>query len=243
MSIPNKPTNKDQSTTPLRSLIKAIQVRIIQGLLLALPVVITFWIIYWLYSTLRNLVIGPVASLVVWVVGGGNEQPSWFENFVAPPAAIAIVLVVLYILGRFVHTRLHRTVDWVLLRVPLVTNIYAAVRNVFSALDTQKNEQRFQRVVLVPFPHAGMKAPAFVTSTCRDKETGRTIVCVYVPTTPVPTSGYMLMLPEEDVTELQWDFNETLQAIVSGGISVPPEVTYFPPPAPGGGEAAEGASQ
>ena len=60
------------------------------------------------------------------------------------------------------------------------------------------------------------------------KAPGKTILCVYVPTTPIPTSGYMLMLPEDDVTELSWSLDETLQAIVSGGITVPEKVDYFP---------------
>jgi uncharacterized membrane protein len=80
--------------------------------------------------------------------------------------------------------------------------------------------------VLIEFPHPGMKAPAFVTSECKEETTGKVILCVYVPTTPVPTSGYMLMIPEEDVVELNWDLEETLQAIVSGGIKVPANVTY-----------------
>jgi uncharacterized membrane protein len=84
-----------------------------------------------------------------------------------------------------------------------------------------------QRVVLVPFPHPGMKVPAFVTGSCRDIETGKVILCVYVPTTPVPTSGYYLLVPEEEVTEPRWTPEETLQAIISGGLTAPPEVRYF----------------
>ena len=74
-----------------------------------------------------------------------------------------------------------------------------------------------------------MKVPAFVTSECRDLNNGRTILCVYVPTTPVPTSGYMILVPEEEVVAVNWDLEETLQAIVSGGITVPPDVIYDQP--------------
>ena len=84
-----------------------------------------------------------------------------------------------------------------------------------------------QRVVLVSFPHPGMRLPAIVTSTCRDVTTGKTLLCVYVPTTPVPTSGFFLIVPEEDTTELNWDIQQTLQAIISGGLTAPPEVTYY----------------
>jgi uncharacterized membrane protein len=115
------------------------------------------------------------------------------------------------------------------LKVPFVTTIYKAVRNVFVALRQDPSDTaRFKRVVLVKFPHPGMRVPGFVTSSCKDEATGKIILCVYVPTTPIPTSGYMLLVPEDEITDLPWDLNETLQAIISGGISVPPKVNYYP---------------
>lgn len=156
--------------------------------------------------------------------------PVWMENFVAPLIALAIVFAALYFLGMFFQSRLHQAVDWILLRVPLVTTIYSAVRNVVESLQQSKGgdqKQRFQRIVLVTFPHPGIRVPAFVTSTCTDVETGKTILCVYAPTTPLPTAGYLLMVPEEDVTDIDWDVNETLAAIVSGGITVPKEIRYW----------------
>jgi uncharacterized membrane protein len=89
---------------------------------------------------------------------------------------------------------------------------------------------RPQRVVLIAFPHPGMRVPAFVTATCRDLETQKPLLCVYVPTTPVPTSGYFLLVPEEDVTELNWSPDQALQAIISAGLTAPPEVRYFKAP-------------
>lgn len=231
MSNEIAPNADNQPAAPQKSLVIRIRNRIIEGLLLALPVVITFWIIHWFYSLLKNLVIDPVAKLVMKGLLGGahlDKLPEWFEYYVAPAIAAAIVLILLYVLGWFLHSRLHKAFDWLMLQVPIVTTIYSAVRKMFSTLQAQRDTERFKRVVLVPFPHPGMKVPAFVTSSTKDVSTGRTILCVYVPTTPVPTSGYMLMIPEDEVTELSWDLNETLQAIVSGGISVPPQVEYFP---------------
>jgi uncharacterized membrane protein len=69
--------------------------------------------------------------------------------------------------------------------------------------------------------------PAFVTASCRDVETQKTLLCVYVPTTPVPTTGFFLIVPEEEVTELNWSSEQTLEAIMSGGLAAPPEVSYF----------------
>src|SRR5262249_35041359 len=126
---------------------------------------------------------------------------------------------------------------------PVVSVVYDAVRKTFRALEKQPGRQRPQRVVLVAFPHPGMKVPAFVTSTCRDIETQKVVLCVYVPTTPVPTSGYFLLVPEEEVTDLSWSSEQALQAIISAGLTAPPEVGYFKPgPAPETNPAAHATS-
>lgn len=213
----------------VRRAFDAIRTRIIGGLLLILPVLITFYILASLYRGFRDYLIDPVAGLVVVAVKGPQiteELPQWFHLYVAPVIAAAIIVTLLYFLGLFIRSRLHRMFDWVLLHLPIVTTVYRSVRNVFNALDTPTGFTRFKRVVLVAFPHHGMRVPGFVTSTCKDIQTGKTILCIYVPTTPIPTSGYMLMVPEEDVTELDWSIDETLQAIISGGISVPRQVRY-----------------
>ena len=148
-------------------------------------------------------------------------------GLVSVPVSLPFGLFFAWLLARRAFPR-KSLLDWVILHVPGVTVIYASVRKVFATLQIQHEGQKFQRVVLVPFPHPGMKVPAFVTSSCLDVATGKTILCVYVPTTPVPTSGYMLLLPEEDATEVSWSLDDTLQAIMSGGISVPEKVEYFP---------------
>jgi uncharacterized membrane protein len=111
--------------------------------------------------------------------------------------------------------------------VPVISSVYNPVQKMFQALEKQPGEQGPRRLVLVKFPHPGVKLPAFVTAECRDIETKKVLLCVYVPTTPVPTSGFFLLVPEEEVTELNWDSEQTLQAIMSGGLSAPPEVSYF----------------
>lgn len=230
----DEPTRGQAVTKPAKvepkwSLVAAIRNRIMEGLLLVLPFAITYWIIVWLYETSRVLILDAVIEKVVDLVfGKGAKPPAFFVDFVAPAIAILVVLFGLYVLGMFLHSRIHRLLDWVVLHVPGVTVIYASLRKMFATLHSQRQAQKFQRVVLVPFPHPGMKVPAFVTSSCLDVTTGKTILCVYVPTTPVPTSGYMLMLLEEDVTEISWTLDDTLQAIMSGGISVPERVEYFP---------------
>jgi uncharacterized membrane protein len=232
-AVPGPPAipdpHADAAPTALHRAWYAIRARLLGGLVLVLPILITFWVIYWLYSTLEKYVIDPLALLVLWQARGrrsDTELPFWFEHYAAPVIAIVIAVVLLYGLGFFVRSRVRRVIDGILLRVPVISIIYNGVRNVFQALDKQRGQQRLQRPVLVAFPHPGMRAPAFVTATCRDIETQKVVLCVFVPTAPMPASGFLLLVPEEEVSELNWSPEQTLQALLSVGLTAPAEVPY-----------------
>jgi uncharacterized membrane protein len=105
------------------------------------------------------------------------------------------------------------------------------VRNVFQSL-TVDEEKSLRRVVLVEFPHPGSRALAFVTKTLRDQETDRTILCVCVLTGVFPPAGFTLFVPEENVVDVDWSMNQTLQTIISGGITAPSCVRYHAGPVP-----------
>jgi uncharacterized membrane protein len=209
---------------------RTIRDRIVGGLILVLPVVFTLWIIHWLYSLFELKVIDPLVALLLiklhWTTSGA-PLPYWFETFGAPIIAIILVLVLLYTLDFFADTRFHTGVRWALRRVPIFSQIYSPMQQIFQSLEQKPEQQQQLRMVLVTFPHPGVKLPAFVTGRCRDIESGKFVLCVYVPTTPVPTSGFFLLVPEEEVTELNWNTEQTLQAVMSGGLACPSEVSYF----------------
>jgi uncharacterized membrane protein len=209
----------------LRGALAHLRGRIVAGLLLVLPFVVTFWIVYWLYTWLDLYVISPMSRLVLRFSTGSRVDD--VLEYVAPLVGLLLVGILLYFLGFVARSRVARLVDNFLLRVPIVTSIYSAVSRMFQSLGAPGEVSRFKRVVLVSFPHPGTRAAAFVTSSCRDEATGRTILCVYVPTTPIPTWGYMLMVPEDEVTELDWTLEETIQTVVSFGLSAPAAVRYF----------------
>jgi uncharacterized membrane protein len=199
-------------------------------LVVILPFLVTLWVIRWLYSSLERYVIDPLAMLVIWKgrwIQGEPDLPPWFENYAAPVIAILVAVLVLYCCGVLAHTQLRRTIDRAFLRVPVVSQIYDAVQGVLKCFDKPGGQPSPQRVVLVSFPHHGMRLPAIVTSTSRDVATGKMLLCVYVPTAPVPGSGFVLIVPEEEAFELNWDLQQTLQAIFSGGLTAPPNVTYY----------------
>jgi uncharacterized membrane protein len=175
-------------------------------------------------------VLNPLAVMVLWKtkqIPGTPEIPYWFETYGAPIIGCFVAVVIVYSCGVLAHSRLRQMVDATLLRVPVVSHLYDSVRNVFQCFNQPEKPQAPQRIVLVPFPHPGMRLPAIVTAVCRDVATNRNVLCLYVPTTPIPTSGFFLMIPEEEVTELNWDVQQTLQAIISGGLTAPSLVTYY----------------
>jgi uncharacterized membrane protein len=225
---PNHPGPTARERGAIHDFFGAIRTRIVSGLILALPIAITFWIVIQLYLTLQALVIAPTTAVLRWVIGVNRPQdlPEWYRDFVSPIVAIACVLTLLYFLGLFVSTRLARFIDWVMSRVPVVTTIYHAVRGVFQSLGNQKGPGRFKRVVSVAYGGPGLRVPGFVTQTMRDVATGRTILSVFVPFAPLPTSGFVLLVAEEDVVDLGWTVNETMQGIVSGGLSMPATVRF-----------------
>ncbi len=213
-----------------RTLLGEVQRRIIGGLILALPIVITFWIIYWLYTTLQSLVLKPIAAAVTYLLGSqvAAAPPWWWDSLVAPAIGIIVVLCVLYVLGLFVHSRVSLAISWIMLRVPVVTTIYKTVNQVFTTMAPQQRGNQFKRVVLVEFPQPGMRSLGLVTNSLRDATTQKTILSVCVLTGVMPPTGFTLFVPEESVTDIEWTVNQTLQAIVSGGITAPDSIHYFP---------------
>jgi uncharacterized membrane protein len=220
----------DSVPAPAQKRRRSIRDRIVGGLLIAMPLLLTLWIIGWLYSILELKVIDPLAGLLLWKLRwttSSTELPYWFETYAAPVIAIAVVLLLFYCLDLLADTGLRRGIGWTLKRVPVFSHIYNPLQQIFQTLEQGSEERAAQRMVLVTFPHPGVKLPAFVTGSCRDVDTGRVVLCVYVPTTPVPTSGFFLLVPEEEVTELNWNTEQTLQAVMSGGLACPREVSYF----------------
>lgn len=225
----DQPSTSDVSkvSRPLQRIIGGVRARIVGGLIAALPIALTFFILHWLYLSLTTVVLTPVIEAVRFTLGNHGLTETFWYQYLAPVIAVALVLFLLYALGVFVQLRLLRAIDWLLLRVPIVNTIFKAVSNVFQSLGQQlQGSQGFKRIVLVEFPHPGMKSLAFVTKSLQDATTGQTILCVCVLTGVMPPSGFTLFVPEEKAIDIDWSANQTLQTILSGGISTPPTIHY-----------------
>ena len=157
----------------------------------------------------------------------------WLLNpFVQYVLAALLTLVILYGVGlltaHMLGQRLLAFMERQLERVPLVQSIYGATKRFLSSV--QKPPVSTQRVVLIAFPTPGMRAIGFVTRVLRDPGTGRELAAVYVPTSPNPTSGYIEIVPLEDVVQTNWSMEEAMAFVVTGGTTAPDELRFSNPP-------------
>lgn len=112
----------------------------------------------------------------------------------------------------------------ILARLPLVQTIYGATKRFLNTIS--QPPVTGQRVVLISFPSSEMKAIGFITKVMEDKETGRKLAAVYVPTSPNPTSGYIEILPMENLVLTDWTTEEAMTFVVTGGTNAPESVHF-----------------
>ncbi len=151
----------------------------------------------------------------------------WFQSLLA----ILLTLVALYLLGwaatRVIGRRVLGLFDQFMHRIPVVQTIYGSVRKLIGVL--QSKPDSIQRVVLIAFPNPQMRTVGFVTKVMTDAATGDRLAAVYVPTTPNPTSGYMEIVPFDQLIETDWTMDEAMTFILSAGAVAPDRISFHPP--------------
>lgn len=152
--------------------------------------------------------------------------------------AVLLTLAALYGIGLLASLVLGRKLiaaaESLLVRLPLVQTIYGATKRFLQTM--RKPPARGQRVVLISFPTPEMKAVGFVTRILRDADSGRELAAVYVPTSPNPTSGYIEIVPLDQVVQTDWTLEEAMGFVMTGGANAPDTVRY----GPGGGGTKSG---
>ncbi len=166
---------------------------------------------------------------------------SWMlESVFEQAVALVIVLATLYAVGVFATILIGRKlIAWfesLLARLPLVQTIYGGTKRLLLSLRTPPASG--QRVVLISFPNDRMKTIGMVMRTIQDSASGRELVVVYVPTAPNPTSGYLEIVPVDEVTFVDWSVEEAMSFVMTGGTTSPDTVRFSEGP----GRSAAGAA-
>lgn len=196
-------------------MLKLLKNYLIAGLLFWLPLFVTFVLVRFLVQLLDY----SVAMLPA------NYQPQQLIGLKIPGLGLVFTLLILIGTGMLVTNIIgHRLLalwEKALDRIPFIRSIYSAVKQVTQTL-FQPSDTSFRKVVLIEYPRKGSWAIAFVTS---EKFTHahfeQALYTVFVPTTPNPTSGFILLLPKNEVIELELSVEEALKMVVSLGVVTP----------------------
>ena len=205
----------------IRTLGRHFRASFVAGLLIMIPVVITWVILRFVFETFDPLLEDAIQGAI------GH----WFDY--TPGMGIVTLAIIVYlvglitthVLGRRLIGLGHALVDL----VPFVRSIYSTVRQATTVLSTVGSgaDGQYSAVVFIEFPGYGLRSIGLVTAKIKDQG-GETLLAVYVPTSPFPTSGFLVIMPEDRVTYTDLAVDEAMKLIVSAGIVAPDKIFSGP---------------
>ncbi|AZR73151.1 hypothetical protein BBF96_06995 [Anoxybacter fermentans] len=194
-------------------MLRKIRNYFITGLIVLLPIVATVYIIFAIFSTLDR-VVRPVIQIIF-----GREIYG---------LGVVLSLALIIFAGIFAKNVLGRRLialsEWLMVRIPVVKQIYITVKQIIDTVFNQTTTTAFKQVVMIEYPRKGVYQLGFVTGHgIREvqERTGVEVMNIFIPTTPNPTSGMLVLVPKEDVIYLNITIEEGLKLILSGGVLVP----------------------
>ena len=206
----------------MNKLLSKLRANFMAGILVILPLLVTYEIVKFIIIKAKVLHFANVVT-TEWI-----EQPIYFRYIITAIvvlvilAAIFIILTVIGMLARnVIGKRLILFGESILARIPMVNKIYRAVQQISHAF---VGKVIFTRVVLLQYPRKGIYSIGFVTSDTKGEissEISKNSINVFLPTTPNPTSGYLLFVPEKDTISLSMSVEDAMKLVISGGAVTP----------------------
>ena len=200
---------------------------IVTGFLVAVPVVLSLWVAWYLYSRLTNWGIRLANQLHLM-----DGLPDFWRTQIIRVLALLLILAVLFFLGVLTKITIGRKLigkaQSLLLKVPLVNFIYSTCKQIGDTIMSSKKGNLFQQVVLIEYPRKGCYAIGFMTNenTPENSEVARRLgkgdlISVFMPTTPNPTSGFLMLVPRDECIMLEMSVSDAMRLIVSCGAILP----------------------
>ncbi|MBY9067810.1 DUF502 domain-containing protein [Hyphomonas sp. WL0036] len=212
-------------TPPKQGILGWLRARFVAGMLIALPIVATFVILQFLINFIDSRVVPLLPP---------SLRPETYLDYAVPGFGLLILLVFLTFVGaiatNFLGKFLVNLTDRVLTRVPVVRSVYSVFKQIRDVFQNNTAGQ-YKEVAMVEYPRAGSWVIGFVAGPVKGElrqRLGEDYIGIFVPTTPNPTSGFLLYVAEEKVMRLNMTVEEGAKIIFSGGLVVPD----FPQAAP-----------
>lgn len=239
-SVPD-PAGPAERRTPARQPVKftnILRTRIFAGMVILVPLITTLWMALWiggfLYAKFQGLLRPNIVSL-------GTKYPAlsaFLQNEIVVYLMVIVLSIVVigsivYLAGllstAFVIRRVLRLGEKIIGRIPVINFLYNILKQIMDAIALQReNKERLQRVALIEYPRKGIYGLGFVTGETVVVNGGQRYVNLFLPTTPNPTSGFMLLLPPDQVFDTNLTIEQGVRFIVSGGILQPENLHVRP---------------
>ena len=189
------------------------------GLLVILPIFITVYVIL---SLIRAM-----DAILKYIPA--KYLPETYLQIHIPGLGLILVVILVFVVGlltrNFIGRKIVHLGENIVDRIPLVRILYTGVKQLLEPLFLQKTNG-FKRVALIEYPRRGVHVIGFVTGESKGEvqnKTSKNMMNVFVPTTPNPTSGFYILIPEDEVVSLNMSVEDAFKLIISGGIVSPPE--------------------
>ena len=221
------PNNAKQPEPEKKKHFQFFRNMIVTGVIVAVPVVLSLWVAWYLYSHLTDWGIKLANSF-----GLMSGLPDFWRTQIIRVLALIVVLAALFFLGVLTKITLGRRLieraQSLLLKVPLVNFIYSTCKQIGDTIMSSKKGNMFQQVVLFEYPRKGCYAIGFMTNenTPENSEAARRLgkgdlISVFMPTTPNPTSGFLMLIPRDECIMLDMSVSDAMRLIVSCGAILP----------------------
>jgi uncharacterized membrane protein len=209
----------------LRLLIKTkLQRYFLAGLLAVVPISMTVLVVRWTITLMDQLLLRFIPQ---------RYWPEALFGFALPGIGLLATFLLILLVGVLVTNYFGRSLlhlsERIVGRIPLVKGIFGLFKQVADTV-LSADRQGFRKVVLIEYPRRGLWSVGFVTGFSQgevQRITDQRMINVFMPTTPNPTSGYYILVPEEDARELKMSVDEAFKLIISGGMVSPPERRRF----------------
>ena len=202
-----------------------LQARFMAGMLLALPVVVTFMLLSWLIGEIDRRVVPLLPPAL---------QPQTYLDYAVPGFGLIVLFLFLTLLGavttNFLGRYFVRLSDRIILGIPVVRSVYSAFKQITDVFQNNATGQ-FDDVVMAQYPRPDTWAVGFVSGSAKGvirAKLGENYIGVFVPTTPNPTSGFLLYVPEGQIKRLDMTIEEGVKVILSAGLVVPELMPVVP---------------
>ena len=214
---------------------KRLKTYFLRGMAALLPTILTIWLFIWGYQFIKTYISDPISYGLVWLIAffrQADEQTrqqlvQYWVNGLGSIAGFIIALIIVCMLGVILASVLGksfwRMVENSILRTPLLNKIYPYLKQITDFLLTRKKLE-FSRVVAVQYPRKGIWSIGLVTGSGLENmkdDAGNELITIFIPTSPTPFTGFVILVPKTDVKDLDISVEDALRFTVSAGVITP----------------------